>query len=232
MHILLADDDRMSVKLTTFLLESSGYTVTGVSNGQAALDAFANAAPDLVLLDVDMSGIDGFDVCRQIRTFSDVPIMFLSGRSELSCRVHGLQIGGDDYLVKPYEPIELLARIEVLLRRRDHDGVVPFARLRIGDMVLDPVEHKVVFVDGRSTELTPVEFRLLYYLMKNAGRVLSPDQILNKVWQDEGGGTNLVAVYIRRLRSKIEADVQRPRYITTLPNLGYRFEARQVMAAA
>jgi DNA-binding response OmpR family regulator len=233
MHILVADDDRLSVKLTTFLLESSGYSVSTVCTGQEALKAFDYGEPDLVLLDVELPNIHGFEVCRQIRRSSDVPIVFLSAHNQLAERVQGLQIGADDYIGKPFEPLELLARIEAVLRRRDTDTVVPLARLRQGDITLDPVEHKAFLANGRMADLTPIEFRLLYYLMKNAGRVLSADQILNKVWRyEDGSGNNLVAVYIRRLRAKIEHDVKHPRYIITLPNLGYRFEAVRIEIAA
>ena len=134
-------------------------------------------------------------------------------------------MGGDDYLVKPFEPSELLARVEAVLRRRNSDMLNPSARLNSGDITLDPVEHKVLFNDGRTVELTPLEFRLLYYLMKNAGRVLSTSQILSKVWgYDYEGESNLVAVYIRRLRTKIEPGVEPPRHVVTVRNLGYKFE--------
>ena len=136
----------------------------------------------------------------------------------------GLQIGGDDYLVKPFEPAELLARVEAVLRRRNSDLVNPVTRISQGPLTLDPIEHTVLFEDGRSVVLTPIEFRLLYYLMQNTGRVLSASQILSKVWgYDYEGESNLVAVYIRRLRAKIEPDIDTPRHIITVRNLGYKF---------
>lgn len=228
MHILVADDDRLSVKLTTYLLESSGYTVTSVASGREVLRYFEHDEPDLILLDVDLPHMNGFEVCRQLRRKSDLPIIFVSAHGQLQDRVNGLQLGGDDYINKPFEPLELLARIESVARRRESDPVAPLARLRQGDLMLDPVEHKALFSDGRTADLTPIEFRLLYYLMKNAGRVINADQMLNKVWRyDDGGGNNLVAVYIRRLRHKIEKDPRQPHYITTLPNLGYRFEVQR-----
>jgi DNA-binding response OmpR family regulator len=178
-----------------------------------------------VLLDVMMPKASGFDICRQIRRTSDVPIIFLSARSQLQDRVMGLQIGGDDYLIKPFEPSELLARVEAVLRRRNSDMLNPSVRLSQGDITLDPVEHKVLFGNGRIVELTPLEFRLLYYLMKNSGRVLNTSQILSKVWgYDYEGESNLVAVYIRRLRTKVEEDPERPRHVITVRNLGYKFE--------
>ena len=226
MHILVADDDIPSVKLTSFVLEEAGYRVCKAYDSQSIIQSIEQHNPDLVLLDVMMPKSSGFDICKQIRRTSDVPIIFLSGRSQLQDRVTGLQIGGDDYLVKPYEPSELLARVEAVLRRRNSDMLNPSSRLSQGDLTLDPVEHKVICTDGRTIELTPLEFRLLYYLMKNAGRILNTGQILSKVWgYDYEGESNLVAVYIRRLRTKVEADAEHPRHVITVRNLGYKFEA-------
>ncbi|HWQ15399.1 MAG TPA: response regulator transcription factor [Roseiflexaceae bacterium] len=225
MHILVADDDLPSVKLTSYLLEEAGYQVVKAYDGPSILQSIEQHNPDLVLLDVMMPKASGFDICRQIRRTSDVPIIFLSARSQLQDRVMGLQIGGDDYLIKPFEPSELLARVEAVLRRRNSDMLNPSVRLSQGDITLDPVEHKVLFASGRTVELTPLEFRLLYYLMKNSGRVLNSSQILSKVWgYDYEGESNLVAVYIRRLRTKVEVDPERPRHILTVRNLGYKFE--------
>lgn len=226
MHILVADDDLPSVKLTSYLLEEAGYQVVKAYDGPSILQSIEQHNPDLVLLDVMMPKASGFDICRQIRRTSDVPIIFLSARSQLQDRVMGLQIGGDDYLIKPFEPSELLARVEAVLRRRNSDMLNPSVRLSQGDITLDPVEHKVLFANGRTVELTPLEFRLLYYLMKNSGRVLNTSQILSKVWgYDYEGESNLVAVYIRRLRTKIEPDTDAPRHVITVRNLGYKFVA-------
>ena len=225
MHILVADDDVPSVKLTAFVLEEAGYRVSRAYEAASILQAIEEDSPDLVLLDVMMPKISGFDVCRQIRRNSDVPIIFLSGRSQLQDRVTGLQIGGDDYLTKPYEPSELLARVEAVLRRRNQEVLNTSVRLTQGDITLDPVAHKAIFTDGRIVDLTPLEFRLLYYMMKNVGRILNASQILTKVWgYDYDGESNLVAVYVRRLRTKIERDPDRPRHVITVRSLGYRFE--------
>jgi DNA-binding response OmpR family regulator len=225
MHILVADDDLPSIKLTAYLLEEAGYQVVKAFDGSTILQSIEQHNPDLILLDVTMPKANGFDICRQIRRTSDVPIIFLTGRSQLQDRVMGLQIGGDDYLVKPFEPSELLARVEAVLRRRNSDMLNPSVRLSQGDITLDPVEHKVLFADNRTVELTPLEFRLIYYLMKNAGRVLNTSQILSKVWgYDYEGESNLVAVYIRRLRTKIERSPEHPAHVITVRNLGYKFE--------
>lgn len=224
MEILVADDDLASVKLTTFLLEDAGYKVVKAYDAAGVLQAVEQHSPDLVLLDVTMPKVSGFDICRQIRRTSEVPIIFLTGNSQLQDRVTGLQIGGDDYLVKPFEPAELLARVEAVLRRRNSEMLTPVARITQGPLTLDPIEHTVLFSDGRSVVLTPIEFRLLYYMMQNSGRVLSASQILSKVWgYDYEGESNLVAVYIRRLRAKIEAENEVPRHIITVRNLGYKF---------
>ncbi|KAB8142347.1 response regulator transcription factor [Chloroflexia bacterium SDU3-3] len=226
MSILIADDDLLTVKLTSFVLEEAGYQVIKVYNGQDALSAVREYDPELILLDVSMPKSDGFDVCRQIRITSNVPIIFLSGRSQLQDRVLGLQIGGDDYISKPFEPSELLARIEAVLRRRNHDPLSPSSKLTIGPITMDPITHEVTVGERRPTKLTPVEFRLLYYLMRHPGRVLNTTMILEKVW---GNGydndSNLVPVYIRRLRAKIEENINHPHYIVTVTNLGYKFEA-------
>lgn len=225
MNILVADDDVNNVKLAAFLLEEAGYKVIRTHDGHKVMPLLEEHQPDLVLLDVEMPGMNGFEVCQQIRRMSDVPIIFLTAHSQLSDRIKGLQIGGDDYLVKPFEPSELLARIEAVLRRSNNDALTPSSRISQGDVTLDPVEHKVLFADGRVVMLTPLEFRLLYYLMKNPGRVLNGSQILSKVWgYDFEGESNLVAVYVRRLRTKIEPDAEQPRHIITIRNLGYKFE--------
>jgi DNA-binding response OmpR family regulator len=224
MNILVADDDLASVKLTAFLLEDAGYRVLRAYDGPAIMQVVEQSQPDLVLLDVTMPKVNGFDICRQIRRTSDVPIIFISGNGQLADRVTGLQIGGDDYLVKPFEPAELLARVEAVLRRRNSEMVTPVSRITQGPITLDPIEHRVMFNDGRSTVLTPIEFRLLYYMMQNAGRVLNTSQILSKVWgYDYEGESNLVAVYVRRLRSKIEPENETPRHVITVRNLGYKF---------
>lgn len=225
MEILVVDDDPYLRKLTCFILTDAGYATRQADERISVLQALNEREPELILLDVAMPNSSGFDICREIRSRSDVPIIFVSARSQLEDRVTGLQIGGDDYVIKPFEPVELLARIGAVLRRRGTDIVAPLARLVQGDLTLDPVNHMVIFPDQNSTVLTPIEFRLLYYLMQNAGRTLSTDQILEKVWgYRDGSGRNLVAVYVRRLRSKIEAAQHRYRYIKTVPSLGYRFE--------
>lgn len=224
MLILIIDDDVLSVKLISFLLQDTGYRVLQAYDGKEALLILRKYQPNLVLLDVSMPQMDGFEVCRWIRRTSDVPIIFLTAHANLEERVLGLQTGGDDYIVKPFDPHELLARIEAVLRRKPSESVTTPLCLTRGHTTLDPLEHKVTFADSHSVMLTPIECRLLYYLMCNAGRVLLFDQILDHIWEDRSTtGRNLIAAYIHRLRIKIEPDITHPHYILTVPDLGYKF---------
>jgi DNA-binding response OmpR family regulator len=227
MKILVVDDDRPSLKLISFLLREEGYVVSTAQNGQTALEIIQQRPPDLVILDVMMPHIDGFEVCHRIRKVAKIPIIFLSAKGQIEDRVMGLSIGADDYLAKPFEPAELLARVEAVLRRSgtftDQQDAMP---LRGGGLCLDPIRH-VVFreEDGKEIELTPIEFRLLWCLMGNAGRVLSPSFLISKVWgYDYEGESNQVAVYIRRLRTKVEKEPYHPERLVTVRGHGYKFE--------
>jgi DNA-binding response OmpR family regulator len=226
MRILVVDDDAPSVKMISFLLREEGYEVVSADNGSAALDLVEREPPDLVILDVMMPHMDGFEVCRRIRQKMDVPIIFLSAKGETADKVSGLQLGADDYLAKPFEPAELLARVKAVLRRVEaFGGEDTQSRLTVGEITLEPVSNRIIFADGRKAELTPIEFRLLYCLMRNAGRILSHDLLMNAVWgYDYEGYSNQIAVYMHRLRTKIEHDPDHPRYLTTVRGVGYRFE--------
>jgi DNA-binding response OmpR family regulator len=226
MRILVVDDDAPSVKMISFLLREEGYEVVNADNGSAALELVEREPPDLVILDVMMPRMDGFEVCRRIRQKMDVPIIFLSAKGETADKVSGLQLGADDYLAKPFEPAELLARVKAVLRRAEaFGGEDTQSRLTVAEITLEPVSNRIIFADGRKVELTPIEFRLLYCLMRNAGRILSHDLLMNAVWgYDYEGYSNQIAVYMHRLRTKIEADPDHPKYLTTVRGVGYRFE--------
>lgn len=226
MRVLIVDDDPPSLKMIAFLLQEEGYTVLTAEDGQKALDLIDREPLDLVILDVMMPRVDGLEVCRRVRRHLNIPIIILSAKGETSDRVLGLEIGADDYLAKPFEPSELLARVKALMRR-----VEAFSRpaaqetLTVGDITLDALSNQAILAGGRSVSLTPIEFRLLYTLMRNAGRTLTHDMLLNAVWgYDYAGDSNQVAVYIRRLRAKIEEDPDNPKRLTTVRGLGYRFE--------
>jgi len=226
MRILVVDDDAPSVKMISFLLREEGYEVTSTDNGLSALDMIEREVPDLVILDVMMPHLDGFEVCRRIRQKMYVPIIFLSAKGETVDKVAGLQLGADDYLAKPFEPSELLARVKAVMRRAEAFAVEDTqSRLGVGDVTLDPVSNRLHFADGRIVELTPIEFRLIHCLMRNAGRILSHELLMNAVWgYDYEGYSNQIAVYVRRLRMKIEQDPDNPQYLTTVRGLGYKFE--------
>lgn len=227
MRILVVDDDLPSVKMIAFLLREEGYTVLTANDGPEALRMVDEEMPDLVILDVMMPGMDGLEVCRRIRRITDLPIIFLSAKGETADRVAGLDVGGDDYLPKPFEPAELLARVRAVMRRTEAFalGERP-PQLTVAGIHLDPVKNVAILPDGRQVYLTPIEFRLLHYLMSNAGRTLTYDQLLATVWgYDYEGYANLVAVHVRRLRHKVEKDPKNPQRLITVRGIGYRFEA-------
>jgi DNA-binding response OmpR family regulator len=226
MRILAVDDDRNNLKMLAFLLREDGYEVLTADNGRAALELVDTKQPDLVILDVMMPQMDGLEVCRRIRQTADVPIIILSAKGETTDKVVGLELGADDYLPKPFEPSELLARVKAVLRRselsvfEDTEAVVSVSGLR-----LDPVGNRVILQNGKAIDLTPIEFRLLHCLVRNAGRTLTHDFLLSHAWGYEYEGySNQIAVYIRRLRGKIESDPANPTLISTVRGLGYRFE--------
>jgi len=227
MRILIVDDDPPTVKWTSFLLRDEGYEVITADNGRSGLELVERELPDLVILDVMMPQIDGLEVCRRIRQTMDVPIIMLSAKGETADKVTGLKVGADDYLAKPFEPAELLARVKAVLRRTEAFSTFDDSqsRVAVGDIRLDPVGNKVFLSDNRVVELTPIEFRLLHVLMRNAGRVLTHDYLLSTAWGYEYEGySNQIAVYIRRLRTKLEDDPSDPKYIVTVRGMGYRFE--------
>jgi len=225
MRILAVDDDRNNLKMVSFLLEEEGYQVVTADNGEAAIAKAESEHPDLVILDVMMPKLDGFETCKRLRQTMDVPIIMLSAKGETADRVLGLELGADDYLAKPFEPSELLARVRAVLRRSEisiYDD--PDAAVSVSGVRLDPVSNQA-FIGDRSIDLTPIEFRLLHCLMRNAGRVLRHQFLLSHAWGYEyESDSNQIAVYVRRLRRKIEPDPANPTFITTIRGLGYRFE--------
>jgi DNA-binding response OmpR family regulator len=225
MKILVCDDDQPSVKMISYLLKEEGHSVTSAKDGQEALERVEADPPDLIIMDVMMPRMDGIEATRRIRQIMNVPIIMLSAKGETTDKVAGLQIGADDYLAKPFEPAELLARVQAVLRRSEANVTDEMeTRVSVAGLHLDPVEHNVVLPGGAVVPLTMIEFKLLHCLMRNAGRVVTPTFLLNAAWgYDYEGESNQIAVYVRRLRSKIEKDPNEPRYIVTVRRLGYRF---------
>jgi DNA-binding response OmpR family regulator len=223
-RILSVEDDeriRTAVKLA---LEDEGWTVEEADTGEEALNAFQRQPSDVVLIDIMLPGIDGFDVCRAIRRASDVPIVMVTARADTHDVVAGLEAGADDYLTKPFAPKELSARIRALLRRaRSSDSGSP--HLRFGDLEIVPDEG-VVRRSGEEIHLTKTEFRLLVELGSSPGRVFSRETLLERVWgYGYFGDGRLVDVHVRRLRTKVEADPANPRHVVTVRGLGYKLQA-------
>ncbi len=223
-RILAVEDDeriRTAVKLA---LEDEGWQVEEAASGEDGLEAFSRTPADVVLIDIMLPGIDGFEVCRSIRRVSDVPIIMVTARADTHDVVAGLEAGADDYLTKPFAPKELSARIRALLRRA-RPATPGHTHLRFGDLEIIPDEGKVL-LDGDELHLTKTEFRLLCELASNPGRVFSREQLLDRVWgYGYFGDGRLVDVHVRRLRTKVEKDPANPRHVVTVRGLGYRLQA-------
>ena len=224
-RILSVEDDeriRTAVKLA---LEDEGWVMEGAETGEEALELFARAPADVVLIDIMLPGIDGFEVCRSLRRTSDVPIIMVTARADTHDVVAGLEAGADDYLTKPFAPKELSARIRALLRRaRTPEHAITGSTLRFGDLEIVP-DQGVVKVGEREVHLTKTEFRLLCELASSPGRVFSREVLLERVWgYGYFGDGRLVDVHVRRLRTKIEADAANPRHVATVRGLGYKLQ--------
>ena len=224
-HILLVEDEVSLSEPLAFLLEREGFTVSVAEDGAAALKMFDHATHDLILLDLMLPQVSGTEVCRQIRSYSQVPIIMLTAKDSEVDIVVGLELGADDFVTKPYKSRELLARIRAVLRRNSHaesmsgDGVI-----EIGDIRLDADRHSLS-VRGAATPMPLKEFELLEYLMTNSGRVLTRGQLIDRVWgANYFGDTKTLDVHIKRIRGRIEADPAEPTLLVTVRGLGYRFE--------
>jgi two-component system KDP operon response regulator KdpE len=223
-RILVVDDERRMVGFIRLNLEQDGYEVIEAYNGSEALERLRDSLPDLILLDVMMPDIDGFEVLRTIREISQVPIIMLTAKGEEDDKVKGLELGADDYITKPFSPREMASRIKAVLRRgstfeEDEEGII-----EVDDRLKIDFSRREVWVEDELVKLRPTEYRLLYHLVQNAGWVLTHDQILTKVWgyeyRDE---PHYVRLYINYLRKKIEEDPSNPQYILTERGVGYRF---------
>lgn len=224
-RILSVEDDeriRTAVKLA---LEDEGWVMEEAETGEAALEIFGRNPTDVVLIDIMLPGIDGFEVCRSMRRVSDVPIIMVTARADTHDVVAGLEAGADDYLTKPFAPKELSARIRALLRRaRTPEHAATGSVLRFGDLEIVP-DQGVVRVGEREVHLTKTEFRLLCELASSPGRVFSREVLLERVWgYGYFGDGRLVDVHVRRLRTKIESDAANPRHVATVRGLGYKLQ--------
>ncbi|NJM05390.1 response regulator transcription factor [Candidatus Gracilibacteria bacterium] len=222
-RILVADDDPSIATLIQITLKDSRYEVVATTNGLEALKAFDSAKFDMVILDVMMPYIDGFEATERIRAQSDVPIVILTSRDGTDDIVHGFELGADEYITKPFKTVELLARVEAILRRVEgykNRRAPPI--VRVGELEIDEPRHRVS-VRGKEVNLTPMEFELLYFLAANAGQVFDRETLFREVWGYEYvGETNLVDVCVRRLREKVEIEASRPKIILTVRGVGYK----------
>jgi len=220
MKVLVVDDDRVLADVITFTLRREGFDVIQAHDGVAGLERWATEHPDLIILDVNMPKIGGFEVCRRIRAQADTPILMLTVRGEEDDIVGGLELGADDYIVKPFSPRQLVARVKAIIRRAG--GQTLPKELSVGNLNLVPGKRELfINPEKESVSLTPLENRLLECLMFNAGQVLTFEIIFDHVWGPAAGDRDMLRQLVRRLRMKIEPDPSVPIYIQTVPGLGY-----------
>ena len=224
-RILIVEDEESVLDPLELLLSKEGFTIETARDGREALEKFAKTNPDLILLDLMLPEVSGTEVCRQIRTKSQVPIIMLTAKDTEVDKVVGLELGADDYVVKPYSKAELVARIKAVLRRNNADAFVnQGGSISAGPVVID-VERHQVSINDENIALPLKEFELLEFLVRNSGRVLTRTQLIDRVWgSDYFGDTKTLDVHVKRLRAKIEKDPANPVYIQTIRGLGYKFE--------
>jgi two-component system response regulator VicR len=219
--VLVVDDDERSRRLLSAMLSPLGYEVTEAWDGEEAVQKVGEVVPDLVLLDIMMPKMDGYTACRQIREFSQVPVIMVTARGNEGEKIEGLDAGADDYVTKPFSVHELAARVRAVLRRVSAWEEVTEPEFSSADLVIDFARHMVT-LKGKELDLTATEYRLLSYLARNAGRLVTPDQILEKVWGEEYVGEHhLLQVNVARLRQKLRDDARDPQYIVTKTGIGY-----------
>jgi two-component system KDP operon response regulator KdpE len=222
--IMVVDDEERMVRFIRLNLEHDGFQVVEAFRGSQAIQVLRDQLPDLVLLDVMMPDIDGFEVLKMIRETNSVPVIMLTAKSEEDDKVHGLELGADDYITKPFSPRELVSRVRAVLRRAEAISGTVKGLIEVDDRLKIDFDRHEVWLNGELVKLRPTEYRLLYHLVQNAGWVITHDQILAKVWgyeyRDE---PHYVRLYINYLRQKLEEDQANPKYILTERGIGYRF---------
>lgn len=222
--MLVTDDDQDIREGIEIYLKNEGYNVLKAANGLEALALLKEHEVHLIILDIMMPQMDGITATFKIREELNIPILMLSAKAEDSDKIHGLSIGADDYLTKPFHPLELMARVKSQLRRYTQLGTYQVEELQVSGLTLHP-EAKEVRVNGEPVKLTPIEYKITELLLKNAGRVFSISEIYELVWKEEAyNAENIVAVHIRKIREKIEEDPKNPRYLKVVWGLGYKIE--------
>jgi len=231
MKVLVVDDDRVLADLVVFTMRRAGNEAVVASDAVSAIRRWTEDKPDLILLDVNLPGPagleSGFAICKRIRSESDTPIILLTVRGEESDIVHGLEAGADDYVLKPFSPRQLMARVQAVMRRFNATSTSAPAKLSIDGLDFNPKLREVMLSNGSLKSLTQLESKLLESLMINAGQVLTPDDLISDIWGAAGGSSEMLRQLVRRLRSKIEADPTNPHYIQNLPGLGYAFRLKR-----
>lgn len=224
-RILIVDDELSIIKFLRANLEAKGYEVLAAMDGTQALQTFEMELPDLIILDIMMPKMDGFEVCRRLREWSQIPVIMLSARGAEDDKVKCLDLGADDYITKPFGKDELIARVRAVLRRTETAMIaLTHPSFTSGDLNIN-FARRQVSVSGKEVPLTPTEYNLLQELVLNAGKVLTHTHLLNKVWGPEyREDTQYLHVFIRRLRTKLEPAPTNPRYIVTVPGIGYQFK--------
>jgi len=223
--ILVVDDEARMVQFISMNLDLEGFRVISATNGYEALEKVTKELPDLVILDIMMPDMDGFETLKRIRELSSVPVIFLSVKGQEFDRVHGLDLGADDYMTKPFSPRELISRIRAVLRRTEAKSLITTSEIVVDENLRINFDQRKVIVRGQEIRLRPTEHRLLYQLVSSAGKLLSHETLLSRVWGPEyRGEDHYVRLYITYLRQKIEEDPKNPHYILSERGLGYRFK--------
>ena len=223
-RVLVVDDEPRMIHFIRLNLDHDGYEVIEATSGTEALELLRDRMPDLILLDVMMPDMDGFETLQLLREISTVPVIMLTAKGEEEDRVRGLELGADDYITKPFSPREMVSRVRAVIRRTETPSTSTREPIEVDDRLKIDFERREIFVEGELVKLRPTEFKLLYHLVQNAGWVVPHDQLLAKVWgyeyRDE---THYLRLYVNYLRKKLEADPSDPKYILTERGVGYRF---------
>jgi len=223
-RILVVDDEERMVRFIRMNLEHDGFQVSEAFNGKQAIQKIRDVTPDLILLDVMMPDLDGFEVLETVREVSQVPVIMLTAKGEEDDRVRGLELGADDYVTKPFSPRELVSRVKAVLRRTEGATGSMHGLIEVDERLKIDFDRREIWLEGKLVKLRPTEYRMLYHLVQNAGWVVTHDQLLTKVWgyeyRDE---PHYVRLYINYLRQKLEANPSEPKYILTERGVGYRF---------
>lgn len=224
MHILVVDDDQFANELVQFTLAKEGYKVDTLDNARNALQMIEKREPDLLILDVSMPYMTGFEFCAQLRTAGyDTPVIFATAKDSIEDKLYGFKIGAEDYICKPYNFQELAARVHAVMRRVKKNATVGEHSIRGGQFELMPAELKVAMPGRSAIILTPKEMQVMRILMAYGGQVVRREHLLSQIWNDNDSSSNIVDVYMRRLRKKLEADADKPQHIISIRGVGYKF---------